>query len=86
MDKSKIDRINELARIKKERELTAEEKQEQAVLRREYIDEFKANVHATLKNVRIQEEDGTHHPLKPKNKKTMLNSSMLHFILLLCVL
>ena len=69
MDKSKIDRINELARIKKERELTAEEKQEQAALRREYIDEFKANVHATLKRVRIQEEDGSLRALEPKNRK-----------------
>ena len=66
MDKGKIDRINELARLKKERELTAEEAQEQALLRRQYIDEFKANVHATLQNVRVQQEDGTLKPLKPK--------------------
>ena len=68
MDKAKIDRINELARLKKERELTAEEAQEQSQLRREYIDEFKQNVHATLQNVRIRQGDGTLHPLKPKGK------------------
>lgn len=37
MDKVKIDRINELGRIAKERELTFEEQQERAALRNEYI-------------------------------------------------
>ena len=37
MDKVKIDRINELARISKERELNEEEKREQAELRAEYL-------------------------------------------------
>ena len=69
MDKGKIDRINELARLKKERGLTDDETREQALLRREYIDEFKANVHATLKNVRIQQEDGTLQPLRPKEDR-----------------
>ena len=69
MDKEKIDRINELARIKKERGLTAEELNEQAALRREYIDEFKQNVHATLKNVRIQNADGSLSELQKKRKE-----------------
>ena len=37
IDKAKIDRINELGRIAKERELTFEEEQERAELRNEYI-------------------------------------------------
>ena len=41
MDKEKVDRINELARLSKERELTEEEKREQAELRREYMEEFR---------------------------------------------
>ena len=41
MDKIKIDRINELARMSKERELSEEEKNEQAALRKEYIEEFR---------------------------------------------
>lgn len=41
MEKTKIDRINELARISKERELTDVEKEEQKQLRAEYIAEFK---------------------------------------------
>ena len=41
MEKIKVDRINELARLAKERELTEEEKAEQAALRAEYIAEFR---------------------------------------------
>ena len=41
MDKIKVDRINELARIAKERELTEDEKAEQTALRAEYISEFR---------------------------------------------
>ena len=39
MEKSKIDRINELAHIAKERELTQSELDERAALRKEYIEE-----------------------------------------------
>ena len=69
MDKEKIGRINELARLQKQRGLTPEEALEQAGLRRQYIDEFKANVKATLQNVRLQNEDGTLSDLKPKDKR-----------------
>jgi uncharacterized protein YnzC (UPF0291/DUF896 family) len=44
MDKSKIDRINELGRIAKERELTEEEQAERAALREEYIAYFRAEI------------------------------------------
>ena len=37
MDKIKIDRINELGRLAKQRELTEEEKAEQKALREEYL-------------------------------------------------
>ena len=37
MDKKKIDRINELGRLSKIRELTNEEKEEQKQLREEYL-------------------------------------------------
>ena len=41
MDKIKVDRINELGRISKTRELTESEREEQAALRREYLDEVR---------------------------------------------
>ena len=42
MEKIKIDRINELGRLSKTRELTEEERAEQAILRKEYLAEFRA--------------------------------------------
>ena len=44
MDKIKVDRINELARLAKERELTEEEKAEQVALRKEYLAEFRRSL------------------------------------------
>lgn len=41
MEKTKIDRINELGRLSKARELTEEEKAEQKLLREEYLAEFR---------------------------------------------
>lgn len=42
MEKQKIDRINELGRLSKERELTDAEKLEQKALRDEYLKEVRA--------------------------------------------
>ncbi len=66
MTKEEIARINELARCGKERALTAEEQEEQRMLRRRYIDEFKANVKAVLDHTYVQEPDGTKRPLRPR--------------------
>ena len=44
MEKEKIDRINELGRIAKERELTEEEKAEQKALREEYLKYVRATL------------------------------------------
>ncbi len=44
MEREKIDRINELGRLSKERELTAEEKEEQKLLREEYIKYFRSSL------------------------------------------
>jgi uncharacterized protein YnzC (UPF0291/DUF896 family) len=49
MDKAKIDRINELGRLAKVRELTFEEQQERAALRNEYIAYFRAEIHKDVK-------------------------------------
>ena len=59
MQKEKIARINELARIKKMRPLTEEEVKEQSILRSEYRAAIKASLLNDLKNVQIQNEDGT---------------------------
>ena len=64
MEKSKIDRINELA---KKETLTDEEKEEQKKLRQEYIDEYKNNLRAQLDNTYIMDENGNKEKLKKKN-------------------
>ena len=57
MNQEKIDRINWLARKSRSEGLTPEELEEQAVLRREYIDDFKANLRAQLDRIEIVEDD-----------------------------
>ena len=68
MEKTRIDRINELAHIAKQRELTEAELAERAALRREYIEEFRRNTISVLENTYIQTPDGKKHPL-PKKKQ-----------------
>ena len=67
MDQKKIDRINELSRLARERELTREEQEERAILRREYIDSFKASLTGILDNTVIQNPDGTKRKLQRKD-------------------
>ena len=57
MNQEKIDRINELAHKSKESGLSPEELEEQAILRREYIDDFKATLRAQLEVIDIAEDD-----------------------------
>jgi len=66
MEQKKMDRINQLAKLKKERPLTQEELQEQAQLRAEYIAEWRASTMAVLDNTFIQQPDGTKVPLRKK--------------------
>ena len=64
MEKKRLDRINELARKKKSGEaLTEEELAEQALLRREYIEEFRRGTIAALENTWLQRPDGTREKL-----------------------
>lgn len=67
----KIKRINELYHKQKDVGLTEEEKEEQAKLRRDYIDSVKANLKGQLDNINIQEKDGSITNLAEKygNKK-----------------
>ncbi|MBE6782776.1 MAG: DUF896 domain-containing protein [Ruminococcaceae bacterium] len=66
MDQKKIDRINELARLAKQRELTPEEQDERQKLRREYIDAFKASLVGTLENTYIVDEKGNKRKVERK--------------------
>lgn len=64
-----IDRINELSRKSKtEQGLTEEEKEEQQILRRAYIDSFKASLVANLENTYIVDEHGNKRKVKRHKK------------------
>lgn len=72
MTKEQIDRINELARKKKASGLTEEELEEQAILRREYIESYKQSLISQLENTYIVEADGTKRKVTRKDE-TALN-------------
>lgn len=59
MDKEKIKRINELYRKSKAEGLTEAERQEQKILRAEYLEAVKRNLRGQLNNIDIEEKDGT---------------------------
>ena len=69
MEQSKIDRINELARKSKVQELSEEEKEEQRILRAEYVASFKASLVGQLENTTILRPDGTKEKITKKSKK-----------------
>lgn len=71
MTQEKINRINELARKKKSEGLTEAELEEQAILRREYIDGFKRSLVSQLENTYIVEPDGTKRKVKSKDENSL---------------
>lgn len=56
MEQKKIDRINELAKLAKERELTDEEKVERAALRQEYVNSVLGDLRNQLNNTYVMDE------------------------------
>ena len=66
MENSKLERINELARLAKERELTEEELAERDVLRKEYIAEWRQGAIEVLENTYVVTPDGKKHKLQKK--------------------
>ena len=66
-----IDRINELAHKSKKEGLTPAEKEEQKMLRQEYIEVIRGNIRSQLDNVDILEADGSTTHLSDVRKKHM---------------
>ena len=56
MEKIKIDRINELARKSRSEGLTDTEKEEQKLLRQEFLAEIRADLKASLESIEIVED------------------------------
>lgn len=68
MEQKKLDRINELYKKSQAEGLTDAEKEEQAVLRREYIDSYKRSLVSQLENTYIVDERGNKKKVTKKGK------------------
>ncbi|WP_293975020.1 DUF896 domain-containing protein [uncultured Ruminococcus sp.] len=64
MDKNLLNRINELAKKKREQGLTPEEQSEQKKLYKIYLGEIRTQFDKTLDNVSVKEKDGEVVPFK----------------------
>ena len=69
MDKQSIDRINVLARLAKQRELTPEEQEERHELRVKYLAAFRSQMKAQLDNTVVEYPDGSKVPFRDVHKK-----------------
>ena len=69
MEQTKIDRINELAHLAKERALSEEELSERDALRKEYIEAFRRATIDVREHTYIQTPDGKKHPLPRKDRR-----------------
>ena len=69
MEPEKIQRINELAKLKALRPLRPEEDAERRALHQEYLEGFRQSMEQTLQSVRVQEADGSLRPLQKKADK-----------------
>lgn len=66
MTQEKKERISELTRISRERELTPEEQSERQALREEYLQSWRESVISTLDNTYLVDEDGNKRKLPKK--------------------
>lgn len=57
LTKEKIDRINVLARKSKTEGLTPEEKEEQSILRAEYLEKFRDHFRGHLESIKFVDDD-----------------------------
>lgn len=69
MKQEKIDRISELTRLSRERELTPEEQKERQTLREEYLRAIRGNMQSILNNTTVKRPDGSVVSLKDQAKK-----------------
>lgn len=68
MEQARIDRINELAHLAKERALTEEELAERDNLRKEYIAEWRRGAEQVLENTYLVTPDGKKTKLRKKEE------------------
>ena len=69
MERANIDRINELSRIARERELTEAEAAERHALRQAYLQAFRSQFKRQLDNTVVEYPDGSRVPLRDVHEK-----------------
>ena len=69
MENSKLNRINELAALAKQRPLTEEELSERDALRKEYIAEWRQGAIQVLENTWVMTPDGKKHKLQKREPR-----------------
>ena len=67
-DQKKLDRINFLAKKNKEEVLTKQELEEREVLRKEYLENFRAHFRSRLENVKVVHTQEEYDELVKKDK------------------
>lgn len=70
MESRKLARLSELTAISRTRDLTDAEKSERETLRNEYRAAVTGSLRADLRQLTIEEPDGTRHRVVPKYEKT----------------
>lgn len=67
MDQARIERINELTCLARQRKLTKEEETEREELRRAYIDSMKQSLRSQIDQIRIVDEYGNKTKIRKKD-------------------
>lgn len=71
MEKTRIERINELAKKAKTVGLTAEEERERDTLRQEYVAAVRRNLRSQLDNTWVVDEKGNKRKLSPQDTEKL---------------
>ena len=79
MDQAKKDRISELTRISRQRELTAEEQAERQALREEYLQSWRESVIGTLDNTYLVDDNRNKRKLPTKETPEQYGSGVFLF-------
>lgn len=69
MDQANIQRINELTRLARQRELTSEEQAERAELRKAYVESMKQSLRSEIDRIRIVDEQGNKTKIHKKDAR-----------------
>ncbi|RLK62509.1 DUF896 domain-containing protein [Atopobacter sp. AH10] len=74
--KEKLERLSQLAQLKKEGKLTKEEEIEQAELRKEYLSKFRQSMRNHIEGIKVVDKEGR--DITPKKLKAVQKEKGIH--------